>query len=277
MEDETVQDETLPPSAIEPHPLDEFEFGKPELSDNSRIQAHKPLLRWSVIVAAVAFGVIFVSSVLGNNAPFNSLLQRGCSTISGLGAMVMLAACTGILFAYRLPLIDIDRLKHGAVGAKGWLANGLVTLALLNLLLLLMLWAGVFLLGGVIGWLYASGIFLFAICFVGVAATMTVTHTGYLRGYAIGVLTVLLPLCLGVLSMSIFYAPYLGGGRFMGGPVPMVAGTVMMLAIMLTVACGVGLVCASYAAAVDWVRTRRTPATEFPVITAGLSQQKISG
>ena len=259
-----MKDETRPVAATEPHPLDDpndFEFGKPDVIDKSRTAANKPLLRWSVIVAAVAFVVIFVTSVMGNNAPFNSLFQRACSTISGMAAMVMLGACAGILFAYRLPHIDVDELSHrmksGAIGAKGWLANGLVTLTLLNMILVIVAWVGAFLLGDVVGWMYALGLVIFTICFTGIAATMVVTHTGYLRGYAIGVLTVLFPVCFGALAVSFFYAPYLSGARFGGGAPAMDAGIIASL-MAITTACGVGLICGCYVAAVDWVRGRKS-------------------
>ncbi len=252
-----MQDKTLPPAATEPHPLDDFEFGKADVVDNSRTQAHQPLLRWSVIVAAVAFGVIFISSILGNNSSFNSILQRGCETVRGFGAIVMLVACGGILFAYRLPHMDVNRMKSGAIAAKGWLANGLVTLGLLNLILVLAVCGGAFLLGGVVGWVYVSGELLFGVCFAGVATTMVVTHTGYLRAYGIGVVTVLLPLCIYATSIVLMYPPVQTGGGWRGGTAPMLDQTLLRLTVLLTLACGVGMVCASYAAAVDWVRTRR--------------------
>lgn len=250
-----MKDEPPLLAATEPHPLDDFEFGKPDPAENSRVQVHKPLLRWSVIVAAAAFGVIFVSSVMGNNAAFNSGLQRTCTVISGASAMVMLAACAGILFAYRLPHIDIYRLKSGAISAKGWFANGLATLALLNLLLIIGIWAGAFLLGSTLGWLYALGISFMGICFGGIAATMVVTHTGYLRGYAIGVLTVLTPLLISSLSPAFLMIPMMSGGMRYSGAVPMLGSTIFTLAGASTLSCFVGMICACYVALVEKIRS----------------------
>ncbi len=254
-----MKDESLSPTAIEPHPLDDFEFGKPDPAENSRAQVHKPLLKWSVIVAATAFGVIFVSSVMGNNAVFNSLLQRTCTAISGASAMVMLAACAGILFAYRLPHIDINRLKSGANGTKGWLANGLGTLALVNVLLIIAIWAGALVLGGTVGWLFVVGIALFGICFAGIAATMVVTHTGYLRGYAIGVLAVLFPLFTSGLSSAFLFLPLVTGGRQYGGPAAMPGSTIITLGTSFSLACFVGMICACYVTLVEMVRARTPP------------------
>lgn len=236
------------PESAEPHPLDDFEFGKASPNDDSRTRAHKPLLRICVIIAGVAFALVFVFSVLGNNAPFNSILQQVCSGISNVCAMIMLAACCGILFAYRLPHIDPAQLRSGALSARGWMANRLVVLVGINLIAILLMWASVFFISGLLG-VY----FTFVLCFVlvslaGLAATMAVVHRGYLRGYAVGMLAVIVLLAnVGVMTTMIFG---FSGSRG-------VVGNSVGVAILLTIAPLVGLLCAGYVIVIERI-TRET-------------------
>jgi hypothetical protein len=225
---------------VEPHPLDDFEFGKATPVDDSRTRAHKPLLRICVIMAAAAFALVFVFSVLGNNAPFNSTMQQVCNGISNVCAMFMLAACCGILVAYRLPHIDVAQLRSGAITAQGWMANSFVVLVAINLMAILLMWASVFFLSGLFGVYFALPLGFGMICLAGLAATMAVVHKGYLRGYAVGMLAVLVMLMNGSFGMMLMFGPGFGGGR--GG----VAGFSIGLAILLTIAPLVGLLCAGY-------------------------------
>jgi hypothetical protein len=229
----------------EPHPLDDFEFGKATPIDDSRTRAHKPLLRISVIVAAVAFALVFVFSLLGNNAPFNSTMQQVCNGISNVSAMIMLAACCGILFAYRLPHIDPVQLRSGALAARGWLSNSFVVLVAINLVAILMMWAGVFFLSGLFGLYFAVPLAIGLICLIGLAATMAVFHRGYLRGYAIGMLAVLVLVMNGGVGMFFMFIPGFRGG--MGG----VAGYSIGIATLLTIAPFVGVLCAGYVALIE--------------------------
>jgi hypothetical protein len=226
--------------SAEPHPLDDFEFGKATPVDDSRTRAHKPLLRVSVIIAAIAFALVFVFSVLGSNAPFDSMLQKACFGISNVCAMFMLAACCGILFAYRLPHIDVAQLRSGALAAKGWMSNSFAVLATINLMAILVMWACVFFLSGLFGVFLTLPLGLGMLCLSGLAATMAVFHKGYLRGYAIGMLAVLFVLMNGSFGMLMMMGPGFGGGR--GGG----AGYSIGIAILLTIAPLVGLLCAGY-------------------------------
>ncbi len=226
--------------SVEPHPLDDFEFGKATPIDDSRTRAHKPLLRICVIIAAVAFALVFMFSVLGNNSPFQSTMQQVCNGISNVCALLMLAACCGILFAYRLPHIDPAQLHHGALAARGWMSNSFVMLVGVNLMTIAMMWASVYLLAGLFG-VYFSLILGFGlICLTGLAATMAVVHKGYLRGYAVGMLAVIALSTNGGISMMLMFGPGFGGGR--GG----LAGYSIGVATMLTIVPLVGLLCAGY-------------------------------
>ncbi len=229
----------------EPHPLDDFEFGTATAVDVSRTRAHKPLLRISVIIAAVAFGLVFVFSLLGNGAPFNSLMQRACYGISNVSAVFMLAACCGILVAYRLPHIDPVQLRSGALAARGWLSNRFAVLVAINLMAIVMMWVSVFLLSGLFGVYFAIPLGFLVVGLVGLTATMTVIHKGYLRGYAIGMLAVLLLVMNGGLGMFYMVAQGFGGG--IGG----VAGYSIGIACILTIAPLVGLLCAGYVALIE--------------------------
>jgi hypothetical protein len=226
--------------SAEPHPLDDFEFGKATPVDDSRTRAHKPLLRISVIIAAIAFALVFVFSVLGNNAPFNSTMQQVCYGISNVCAIFMLAACCGILFAYRLPHFDVAQLPSGALAAQGWMSNSFAVLVAINLMAILLMWASVFFLTGLFGVYLALPLGFGMICLSGLAATMAVFHKGYLRGYAIGLLAVLFMLMNGSFGMMLMMGPGFGGGR--GGG----AGYSIGIAILLTIAPFVGLLCAGY-------------------------------
>lgn len=226
--------------SAEPHPLDDFEFGKATPADDSRTRAHKPLLRISVIIAAIAFALVFVFSVLGSNAPFNSTMQQVCNGISNICAMFMLAACCGILFAYRLPHIDVAQLGSGALAARGWMSNSFAVLVAVNLMAILLMWVSLFFLSGLFGVYFALPLGFGMICLAGLAATMAVVHKGFLRGYAIGMLAVLFLLMNGSFGMILMMGPGFGGGR--GGG----AGYSIGIAILLTIAPFVGLLCAGY-------------------------------
>ena len=226
------------PESAEPHPVDDFEFGTATPIDDSRTRAHKPLLRLCVSVAAVAFALVFVFSLLSNNAPFNSILQRVCSGLSNVCAMVMLAACCGILFAYRLPHFDPAQLRTGALTASGWMSNRFAVLVVTNLMAILLMWASVFLISGQLELYFALVLGFVMICLAGLAATMAVVHRGYLRGYAVGMLAVIVLLSNGgVMTMMMF-----GFGGRPGG----LANYSVGVATLLTIAPLVGLLCAGY-------------------------------
>ena len=223
-----------------PHPLDDFEFGTATPIDDSRTRAHKPLLRICVIIAAVAFALVFVFSVLANNAVFNSTMQQVCYGISNVCAFFMLVACCGILFAYRLPHIDPAQLRKGAIAARGWMSNSFVVLVGVNLMAIAMMWASVYLLSGIFGVYFSLVLGFGLICLTGLAATMVVVHKGFLRGYAVGMLAVLALSMNGGMSMMLMFGSGFGGGR--GG----VAGYSIGVATMLTIVPLVGLLCAGY-------------------------------
>ena len=226
------------PESAEPHPLDDFEFGKATPIDDSRTRAHKPLLRFCAIAAAVAFGSVFVFSVLGSNAPFNSTLQRVYGGISSVCATVMLVACCGILIAYRLPHFDPEKLRTGAITASGWMSKPFVVLVATNLLAILLMWSSVFLISGIFGVYFAIVLGFVTICLAGLAATMAVIHRGCLRGYAVGMLAVIVLLANGgVMTMMMF-----GFGSRPGG----MASYSIGVATLLTIAPVVGLLCAGY-------------------------------
>lgn len=229
----------------EPHPLDDFEFGKATPIDDSRTRAHKPLLRICVIVAAIMFGLVFVFSLLESGAQFNSTMQQVCNGIRNVSAVIMLAACCGILLAYRLPHIDQVALRSGALAARGWMSNRMVVLISINVMAILMMWVSVFFLSGLLGVYFVIPLGLVMLCLTGLAATMAIVHRGYLRGYAIGMLVILVMAINGNFGMMLLFGPGLGGG--MGG----VAGYSIGLATMLTVAPLVGLVCAGYVALIQ--------------------------
>jgi len=227
----------------EPHPLDDFEFGKATPIDDSRTRAHKPLLRISVMIAAVAFALVFVFSLLGSNAPFNSMMQQVCNGISNVSAMVMLAACCGILFAYRLPHIDPVQLRSGALAAGGWLSNRFVVLVVINIMAILLMWASVFLISGLFGVYFALVLGFGMICLTGLAATMAVVHKGYLRGYAVGMLAVFVMFMNGSFGMMLMFGPGFGGGRVVWYSIG--------IATLLTIAPLVGLLCAGYVGLIE--------------------------
>jgi hypothetical protein len=228
---------------IEPHPLDDFEFGAATPNADSRTRAHKPMLRISVIIAALAFGAVFVFSLLGNGAQFNSTMQQVCYGVSNISAMIMLAACCGILFAYRLPHIDPEQLRNGALTARGWMSNNFTVLVGLNLIAILMMWASVFFLSGLFGVYFVLLLGFAMLCLAGLAATMALIHRGYLQAYGVGLLAILFMLLNGSIPMMMMFGP--GGGR--GG----FAGYSIGIATMLTIAPLVGLVCAGYAALIQ--------------------------
>ncbi len=233
------------PDGTEPHPLDDFEFGKADPIDDSRTRAHKPLLRISVIIAAAAFASVFVFSLIENGAQFNSPMQQLCNGIKNVSAVVMLMACCGVLFAYRLPHIDPVQLRNGALATRGWLSNRFALLIVINLMAILMMWLSVFFLAGLVGVYFAIPLGFVIVCLVGLVATMAVVHKGYLRGYAVGTLAVLLLIMNGGLGMFFMFIPGFRGGT--GG----VAGYSIAIATLLTIAPLVGLVCAGYVAVIE--------------------------
>lgn len=233
------------PDIPEQHPLDDYEFEKAAPVNDSRTRAHKPLLRICVIVAAVAFGLVFIFSVLENNSPYKSTIQEVSAVIKNISAMIMLAGCGGILVAYRLPHIDPVQIRSGALAARGWFSNRYIVLALINAIPILMMWVSVFFLAGVFGVYFALPLAFLMFCLVGLTATMVFVHKGYLRGYAIGTLTVLVLLLNAGGGMFFMFVPSFRGGIGSG------AGYTIGIAGMLTLAPLVGLVCAAYVALIE--------------------------
>ncbi len=203
------------------------------------------MTRWGHIIAAIAFATVFVFSLIGNGAPYNSLMQRVCSGISNVSAVVMLTACCGILIAYRLPHLDPAQLRRGALAARGWLSNRFAVLIACNLIAILMMWVCVFFISGLFGVYFALPLGFLMVCSVGLVATMAVVHRGFLRGYAIGMLAVLLLVMNGGMGMFFMFIPGFRGGT--GG----VAGYSIGIASVLTIAPLVGLLCAGYVAVIE--------------------------
>ena len=234
----------LPP---EPHPLDAddcFEFSREPSREGAK--AGSRLLRLCLIVLIASAGVAFLSGVAASNASPNSPVENIGSAANRISAVVMLVAFCGILLAYRLPqwknaAFDVDSLL--------WLRSGYLTLCFAN-------GAGLGIALG-IGWLVApllgnslSGIVAALLCiYIALLVTMVAWHTGFVKAYAIGVLTVMGLEAIPFLSLvSAWTYGQLRGGRAFN----------WQWSVMLLTAVAAGLICAGYVRLLEWYRPPKT-------------------
>ncbi len=231
-----------------PHPLDddaEYQFSQDvEVSQNP---VYQPLLKWSFRIAAVSFAIVFLASVAANNANPNSTAEILGRTLSRIGAAVLLAACCGMLLAYRLPhLIRAPIELPAARRGFAWLTSGFATLVYCNLAGLVIIWGCLFALGNFLGNGITFVLALLGVVYAGLMATMVLWHQNYLRAYAVGALTVIL-LIFNTGGMQIlFFMPTMRGNWQVQWP----------LGIAFSMAALNGLVCAGYVQILTIFRSR---------------------
>lgn len=196
--------------------------------------AYSPLLKPSLLVLAISFTVTFLSAVMSSNAQPNSSVERISATVNYASAIVMLVAFSCILIAYRIPFLR--KLK---VSRPPFLAWGFLNLVYANLVLLALVWLGVFLLGPASPF-STSFITAFRILFIALLATICTWHDGFVRAYAMGAL---ITITLTSIELPSFSLPL-----FRASP-STVAG------IYITLSALIGLACASYVKALLRYRT----------------------
>ena len=232
-----------------PHPLDDddVEFGTARKLERALV--HEPLLRLGTRVSIVGFIVLFISAVVTAAAPPNSSIEIVGSRLNYWSGAALLVGCCAILVAYRIPhlkptALRLGRWSHGSPGFR--------TLVGANLL-------GYFLVVAVLALLFSapalrSVIFILLIGLIpvlsGLLLTMALWHTGYVRAYAVGVLTVMAILLysgysLYILSLSSGLPPYYVG--------------MLQLMVPLGLAILTGMVCAGYVHALSAYRDKNKP------------------
>lgn len=251
--------------ANRPHPLDADDeddlIGDKTFERSASVHAHQPLLKPSLIIAAVATVVLFASSVVSIVSPNASGLQQTAVNVFRISGVLLVAALLGVLAAFRIAYIRSERYRPLGLGGffrgySGLVLANLVAIALVWIVLvLLFLMAGPAMLLLVIP-LFMSG--------AGVLVTMAVWHRNYLRAYAIGCLTSLVLLLFSQIS-TVAMMTLWGGGMNRGRSavsVRMLSSTVLPLGLFITLVLICGLVSAGYVVAIE--ATSRQQADKRP-------------
>ncbi len=248
-----------------PHPLDADDnddmIGDKTFERSTAVHAYRPLLKPSLICAAVATLVLFASSVISIVSPVASGVQQGSIFLFRFSGVLLVAALMGVLAAFRIAYVKSDRYRPLGIGRSfqgyfGFVLANLVSIALAWLLLLLLfMMLGPAMLLLVIPLLLAG---------VGVLATMAVWHRDYLRAYAIGCLSSVVLLLFSQVSTVAMMTVW-GGGMNRGRSTvitQMLNSTVVPLGLFITLVLISGLVSAGYVVAIE--ATKRQPADNRP-------------
>jgi hypothetical protein len=231
---------------VESHPLDDFEFGKADETSDARNQPYQPLFKRSLLVAGMAFFVLFLASLAASNSADESSVNQVAHAINYAATMILLGACCAMLVAYAIPRFDGQLASQRFTSFRERLTRDLPLLMLSNAIGLVILW-GLVLAFAIISSPVLSVILMVGIyLFTGLAATMAVWHKGTLRAYMIGVLTVLF------LSTNNNVGILMIWGGMRGNPyLSMSIGS----AGIITLAAVSGLICAAYVAVIDRKRS----------------------
>lgn len=251
---------------IRPHPLDADDdddlIGDKTFERSAAVHAYGPLLKPSLICAAVATLVLFASSVISVISPVASGVQQGSIFLFRFSGVLLVASLMGVLAAFRIAYVKSDRYRPLGIsrsfqGYFGFVLANLVSIVLAWLLLLLLfMMLGPAMLLLVIPLLLAGA---------GVLVTIAVWHRDYLRAYAIGCLTTLVLLLFSQISTVAIITVRGGGGLNWGrGTViqQMLSSTVVPLGLLITLVLISGLVSAGYVVAIE--AATRQPAGNRP-------------
>lgn len=179
------------------HPLDDdFEFGEAESPGDQRHRPYQPLFSRSLVIAFVAFLVVFLASIASNSAPPRSELQTAAQWIYNAASAVLLVACCAILVAYAIPRFDLvrtqQRLSSLRAGTKSTFpfllttnAIGVVSLWGISTLVTMLEDPSMATALGLVMWI----LMCFAAC---LGVTIAVWSQGQIRAYMIGFVTFLM-------------------------------------------------------------------------------------
>ena len=219
-----------------PHPLDDNEDEPQAGWENRTSVAYQPLLKISLITVAASFTVLFTSALATSFAEPSSLFETLSSSLNRLSGLVLLVGFCGILVAYRIPYLKRLAAEHRSriVAKSGYaqlvganVVGYFITVFVIYLLLmepLLRAFAIVVALGALA-------------MFCGLLVTMAMWHTGYVRAYAVGVLTVIVLTLQTGGGLMLFTLPWRGVGS---------SSVIFPGALLLGIALLTGLICAGY-------------------------------
>lgn len=197
----------------EPHPLDDDEpqpQPRSAIVDNS--VAYQPLLKPSTRILIASFVIVFCAGLAAINAQPNSALETIASVVNRLGMVLMLAAFSAILVAYRIP-----RMRQSMLAApkqnrsrepdvyfdtEAWQLDAsreytsrtranFGTLVGINIAAVVVLLTALTFASMVLGFMTILIVVALQQVFAGVLVTMIVWHKGQIRAYAIGALSAL--------------------------------------------------------------------------------------
>lgn len=237
-----------------PHPLDADDeddlIGDKTFERSASVHAHQPLLKPSLIIAAVATVVLFAASVVSIVSPSASGLQQTAVNVFRISGVLLVTALLGVLFAFRIAYMRSERYRPLGLnrffrGYSGFVLANFVAIALVWIVLVLL-----FLMTGSVMLLVVIPLLIFG---AGVLVTMTVWHSNYLRAYAIGCLTCLVLVLFSQISTVAMMTMWGGGvnwGR-RGGSMGMFTSTVLPLGLFITAVLTSGLVSAGYVVAIE--------------------------
>ncbi len=235
-----------------PHPLDADDDD--DLTASASYEpageslAYKPLLKPSLMVAAVATVVLFLSSVISVVAALGSSFQTFSLAMFRISGLVLVLSLLAVLVAYRIQFVRSPRYRPRRKFSRFFRGFGGFVLA--NLLVSGLFWLSLFFFGSIFGPSVAIVTAPLLMIAAGLLATMTVVHRGYLRAFAIASLTTLI-LQLYPLA-SIIPVLLFGGGFPRGGNAP---GAFNMFVLssggILTIAQLSGLISAAYVVALE--------------------------
>lgn len=223
-----------------PHPLDddeteiEIEFGRAR--EPERALTHQPLLKLGLWVVVVSFVILFISAVVTSAAPPNSSLESAGSAINSWSGFALLIGFSCILVAYRLPHVKPQAQYVGQfvrVGANYQILVGANVLGYFAIVVL-SIWP---VLVPSLQPLFVFLFLVFAPVSIGLLVTVAIWHTGYLRAYAVGVLS--------ALFFLLFAVPLIVVLAFNLGIRPISVG-ILYTAVLLGAVLLSGLVCAGY-------------------------------
>lgn len=224
------------------HPLDDdydeddddIEFGAARAPERALV--HQPLLKIGTRGIIVSFIVLFISAVVTAAAPPSSTMESVGSSLNYWSGAALLVGCSAILVAYRIPhlkttALHLGRRSRGSPGFQTLVGVNLVGFFFATVVLALLLSVPTF----------RPAIFILFLGLLpvlsGLLLTMAIWHSGYLRAYAVGVLTV-----MGMLLHS-GYSFYMLS--FSSGLPPYYVG-MLQLVVPLGLALLTGTACAGY-------------------------------
>lgn len=252
--------------ANRPHPLDADDeddlIGDKTFERGTSVHAHQPLLKPSLILAAMTTIVLFASSVISIISPVASELQQAAVNVFRISGVLLVIALLGVLAAFRIAYLRSERYRPLGLGRY---FRGYAGFVLANMAAIAMVWLALFVLFLMAG----PAMFLIVVpllmCGAGVLATMAVWHSNYLRAYAIGCLTCLVLLLFSQISTVAVMTVWGSGGMNWGRnslTMRMLGSTVLPSGLFITLVLISGLVSAGYVVAIE--ATTRQHANKRP-------------